>query len=131
VLARSLEEAGFSTVFVTIMPYWAEKVGVPRTLAVEFPFGQTLGQPGNVEQQMRVIGQALEVLETITTPGTIIHSDEVWPIDQKEAYKAWQPAEPAPIIAELAPQFRDMMRKNRKNKEIQQEINSPNEQQAK
>jgi len=120
VLARSLEAAGFSTILVTMMPYWAEKVGVPRTLAVEFPFGQTLGQPRNVEQQMRVIGQALDMLDTSTdsgqavSPGTINHSEEVWPIDQKEAYKAWQPAEPAPILAELAPQFRDMMRKNRK-----------------
>ena len=99
---------------VTMMPYWAEKIGVPRTLAVEFPFGQTLGQPGNVAQQMRVIGQALAVLETAVSPATITHSDEIWPIDQKEAYKAWQPPEPSPIIAELAPQFRDMMRKNRK-----------------
>lgn len=103
------------------MPYWAEKIGVPRTLAVEFPFGQTLGQAGNVAQQMRVIRQALSVLETApstssgqaVSPGTIIHSDEVWPVDQKEAYKAWQPPEQAPIIAELAPKFREMMRKNK------------------
>jgi hypothetical protein len=116
VLARSLEAAGFSTILVTMMPYWAEKVGVPRTLAVEFPFGQTLGQPGNVTQQMRVIRQTLEVLETSTNPGIITHSDEVWPMDQKEAYKAWQPPEPSPIIAELAPKFRDMLRQNRKPK---------------
>ena len=98
---------------VTMMPYWAEKVGVPRSLAVEFPFGQTLGQPGNGDQQMRVIRQALSVLETATSVGTIIHSSEVWPVEQKEAYKAWQPPEPSPIIAELAPQFRDMLRKNK------------------
>ena len=118
-LARTLEAAGFSTILVTMMPYWAEKIGVPRTLAVEFPFGQTLGQPGNSDQQMRVIRQALGMLDPSTSsgavsPGTIIHSDEVWPIDQKEAYKAWQPPEPSPIIAELAPQFRDMLRQNRK-----------------
>jgi hypothetical protein len=113
VLARSLEAAGFSTILVTMMPYWAEKVGVPRTLAVEFPFGQTLGQSGNGDQQMRVIRQALNVLETAVSPNTLIHSTEVWPVDQKEAYKAWQPAEPSPIIAELAPQFRDMLRDNK------------------
>ncbi len=104
-----------------MMPYWAEKIGVPRTLAVEFPFGQTLGQPGNVEQQLRVIRQALAVLDPSTgsravSPGTITHSDEGWPVDQKEAYKAWQPPEQAPIIAELAPKFRDMMRKNKGRK---------------
>ncbi len=111
VLARSLEAAGFSTILVTMMPYWAEKVGAPRTLAVEFPFGQTLGQPGNVNQQMRVVREALVVLATAVSPNTIIHSAETWPVDQKEAYKAWQPPERSPIIAELAPQFRDMLRK--------------------
>jgi len=111
VLARTLEAAGLATILVTMMPYWAEKVGAPRTLAVEHPFGQTLGQPGDAAGQMRVIRQALDVLETAVTPGTIVHSPETWPIDQKEAYKAWQPPEPSPIIAELAPRFRDMLRK--------------------
>ena len=55
-LARTLETAGLATIMVTNMPFWAEKVGVPRTLAVEFPFGHTLGQPHNVAQQMRVRG---------------------------------------------------------------------------
>ena len=32
VLARVIEAAGISTVLVTMMPYWSEKVGVPRTL---------------------------------------------------------------------------------------------------
>ncbi|PID84648.1 MAG: hypothetical protein CSA11_05070 [Chloroflexi bacterium] len=115
-LARSLEAAGFSTILVSMMPYWAEKIGVPRTLAVEFPFGQTLGQPGNIEQQMRVIRQALSVLAASSAPGTIIHSDEVWPEDPKAACKAWQPLESSPIISELAPQFRDMLRKNKGRK---------------
>lgn len=113
VLARELEAAGFSTVLVTMMPYWVEKIGVPRTLAVEFPFGQTLGQPGQMDQQMRVIREALTVLEESTFSNTIIHSPEVWPVDQKEAYKAWQPPEPSPIIAELAPRFRDMLRQKK------------------
>ena len=59
VLARAIEAAGFSTILVTMMPYWAEKTGTPRTLGVEFPFGQTLGQVGDAAQQMRVIEAAL------------------------------------------------------------------------
>ncbi len=113
VLARTLEEAGLSTILVTMMPYWAEKVGTPRTLAVEFPFGHTLGQPHDVAQQMRVIAEALAVLDTAVSPGTIIHSAETWPQPTAEAIKAWQPERPSPIIAELAPKFREMLRKNR------------------
>lgn len=109
VLARLLESAGIATILVSMMPYFAELGGVPRTLAVEFPFGQTMGH--DTAQQSRVVRQALDVLATAATPGTIIHSDEEWPIPQKEAYKTWQPAEASPIIAVIAPQLREMLRK--------------------
>ena len=116
VLARTLEAAGLSTILVTNMPFWAEKVGVPRTLAVEFPFGHTLGQPYDVAQHKRVIRQALEVLETAAAPGTIVHSTEAWPVPQKEATKDWQPEEPSPVIQVMAPRFREMMRQRRQRK---------------
>ncbi len=111
VLARLLEEAGFVTVMVTMMPYFADLMGTPRTLAVEFPFAQTIGIDG--EQQMRVVREALGVLETAVSPDTIIHSAEQWLIPQKEAYKTWQPSEASPIIAIIATQLRQMMRQNR------------------
>lgn len=96
-----------------MMPYWAEKVGVPRALAVEFPFGQTLGQPHDVAQQTAVILEALRVLETAVAPGTIHHSPAIWPQPAAEAIKAWQPERPSPIITALAPQFRAMLRQKR------------------
>lgn len=96
------------------MPYWAEKIGVPRTLAVEFPFGHTLGQPHNTEQQLRVIEQALRVLEEADSAGSVVHSAERWPVPQREAYKAWQPSEPSPIIKLLAPRLREMLRQERR-----------------
>jgi hypothetical protein len=114
VLARTLEAAGLSTVLVTNMPFWAEKVGVPRTLAVEFPFGHLLGQPYDGAQQMRVIGQALEVLETAQAAGAIVHSPETWPVPQKEALEDWQPQEPSPAMELLAPRFLEMMRERRR-----------------
>lgn len=115
VLARTFEEAGFATILVTPMPYWAEKIGTPRTLAVGFPFGHTLGQPGDQEQQRRVILEALGVLATAQTPGEIIHSEEHWPQTTQEAIKSWQPDEPSPIIAELAPRFREMLRQRKRH----------------
>ena len=114
VLARQIEAAGIATILVTMMPYWAGKVGVPRTLAVEFPFAQTLGGSGKIQQQLRVIRQALSVLATADEPGTIIHSAEVWPQDVQQSIQGWQPAQPSPIIAELSPHFREMLRQRRK-----------------
>ncbi|MBN1584649.1 MAG: hypothetical protein JXA89_28335 [Anaerolineae bacterium] len=114
VLARTLEAAGLVTILVTNMPFWAEKIGVPRTLAVEFPFGHTLGQPNDPAQQMRVIRQALHVLKTASASGEIVHSLETWPVPVKEALAAWQPDTPSPIIQIMAPNIREMLRKRRK-----------------
>ena len=113
VLARTFETLGISTILVTGMPYWAELVGVPRTLAVEFPFAHTLGLPNEVKMQRRVIDQALLVLRQVEEPGVIVHSREVWPGPQKEWLKRWQPSTPSPVIEHLAPGLRQMLRKNR------------------
>lgn len=67
-LAHAIEAAGISTIFVTMVPYWAERRGVPRTLGVEFPGGYMLGNVGAADQQLRVIRRTLEVLRN--TKGT-------------------------------------------------------------
>ena len=43
----------------------------PRVAYARFPFGQPLGEPGNVDQQRVFIEDALELLTTATEPGTI------------------------------------------------------------
>ena len=101
VLARTFEAAGLSTVMVTNMPYWAEKIDVPRTLGIEFPFGHILGQPHDVQQQMRVIRQALDGLEQAEAPGTIVHSLEVWPAPFEEAMEVCHPETAPPIAADM------------------------------
>ena len=115
VLARELETAGFTTVLITMMPYWAERIGVPRTLAVEFPFGHTLGAPHDTDQQRRILLEAFSALETADSTGYIAHSSETWDEPVESAVQRWQPREPSPIIAELTPRFRDMLREYRRN----------------
>ncbi len=112
-LARVLEAAGLATILITPMPIWAEKLGAPRTLAVEFPFAQVLGQPNQVEQQRRILLQALQVLENTTQPGTIVHSAENWPQPTSQAIQEWQPPQPSPIVQALAPKIRELLRKRR------------------
>jgi len=116
VLARSLEANGLATILVTNMPYWSEKIGVPRTLAVEFPFGHMLGQPRNKELQMAVIREALAMLATAVNPGTVTHSQLAWPDTTTDWQRAWQPTTPSPIIGVMAPKFRDMLRQKRQRK---------------
>ena len=101
VLARIFEKAGMSTIVVTNMPFWSERVGAPRTLAVEFPFGHMFGQPHNPEMQRRVILQALDVLEKAESPGTIVHFQEQWPEPLEAALRASHPPVPPPISSQM------------------------------
>jgi hypothetical protein len=114
VLARTFELAGLCTLLITPMPYWAERIGTPRTLAVEYPFGHALGQAGESQMQREVLIEAFNALETIRTAGTVIHSAQRWPASVEQASRNWQPIEPAPIIAELTPKFREILRNRRK-----------------
>jgi hypothetical protein len=116
VLARVFEAAGMTTIMVTNMPYWAEKVGVPRALAVEFPFAHTLGRPHDRDQQMRVIRQALDVLEAADAPGTIVHSEERWPAPLEEALHDSHPEEPPPITRVMGRHIREAIQGLRRGK---------------
>ena len=92
-----------STVLVTMMPYWSEKIGVPRTVGVEFPYGHTLGHAGDAQEQASVIGDALRVLADAQKPGTVVHLPYTWP-DFERWKREWQPEKPSPIIRTLREQ---------------------------
>jgi hypothetical protein len=97
VLARTFEAAGMSTVLVTMMPYWAERIGVSRTVGLEFPFGHTLGHSGDAHEQKAAVRDALRVLAEAREPGTVVHLPYTWP--EFERWKReWQPEKPSPII---------------------------------
>jgi hypothetical protein len=110
VLARLFEAAGMSTVLVTNMPFWSERVGAPRSLAVEFPFGHILGPPRDRDLQRRVILQALDLLERSTAPGAIAHFPEPWPQPFKEALRAAQPETPPPISGAMGRHIGNILR---------------------
>jgi len=101
VLARIFEAAGMSTVVVTNMPFWSERVGAPRSLGVEFPFGHIVGPARDRAMQRRVILQALDVLEKSTEPGTIEHFQERWPEPLEMARRCSEPEVPPPIAAQM------------------------------
>ncbi len=105
-----------STVMVTNMPIFAEKIGVPRTLAVEFPFGHMLGQPHNRDMQMRIIEQALTLLEEAEQPGSTLHSQEQWPTSFEEALQASHPDTPPPVMNDLVRHIGKILRSTRRRR---------------
>ena len=101
VLARWIEAAGLPTVVVTMMPSIAEERLTPRIVGVEFPFGHAFGLPHDPAMQRRVLELALRVLAGATAFGTRVDLDAEWPVPLREAYRAWQPKEPSPIVRKM------------------------------
>ena len=94
--ARYLEEAGFSTVVLTPNHEFNRVVGIPRSAAIEYPYGRPVGQVGDREGQRAVLLKTLEVLEKATKPGELWHLPFTWPEDPKET--DWHPPEMSPLI---------------------------------
>jgi D-proline reductase (dithiol) PrdB len=101
VLARWIEEAGIPTVVVTMMPSVAQERRAPRIVGVEFPFGHAFGMPNDRMMQRRVLELALRVLAGASAFGARVVLDVEWPVPLREAYRAWQPKEPSPIVKKI------------------------------
>ena len=67
-IQRAVEEAGISTVSITLAEGMTQKIKPPRALAVPYPFGHPLGEPNNPELQHAIIAEALALLEDKTPP---------------------------------------------------------------
>jgi len=94
--ARFLEEAGFSTVVLTPSPDFHRAVGIPRSAAIEYPYGRPVGQVGDREGQRKVLMKTLEVLEKAKKPGEVWHLPFTWLEEPKKT--DWQPPEMSPIV---------------------------------
>ena len=82
------------------MPDLTASVSVPRIAAIEYPLGRTLGQPCDAAGQMAVLEETLRALETIQTPGEIVHLPFEWPEAPTEVRN--DPPEQPPIARYLA-----------------------------
>ena len=51
---------------------------VPRTLFTNYPLGNPIGRPGDKADQRAGLIAGLELLESATTPGTVVDSGRVW-----------------------------------------------------
>ncbi len=73
---------------------------MPRIAAIEYPLGQTLGQPGDSAGQTAVLEATFQALEKIQTPGEVIHLPFEWAESPKEVEKK-QHIDPPPIARYL------------------------------
>lgn len=77
-LQRAIEAEGIPTIGITLQKEVTKKVKPPRALYLHYPFGHPLGEAFHVKQQRTILLDALQTLETITEPGTILEPGYLW-----------------------------------------------------
>ncbi len=94
-VARHLEAGGISTVIVGSARDVVEHCGVPRFLFTDFPLGNPCGKPWDVEMQRRIVGHALDLLESATAPRTTVQTPFIWSEDSswRERYARIDPSQ--------------------------------------
>ena len=80
-VARHLEEHGIATVVVGAARDIVEECGVPRFLFSDLPLGNPCGRPWDREMQCRIVGLALDLLESARHPRTTVQTPFVWSED--------------------------------------------------
>ncbi len=96
---REIEQAGITTITLSNIPELTASVSAPRIAAIEYPFGRTVGQPGDREGQTAVLEATLRAVEKMDTPGDVRHLPFEWPEPAKKAQG--HPPQPPPIVGLL------------------------------
>lgn len=67
-IQRAIEYAGIATVSISLLREITEKIRPPRALFVPFPLGHPLGEPNDIELQMRILHAAFALLPRTDIP---------------------------------------------------------------
>ena len=94
-VARHLEANDIPTVILGSAKDIVEHCGVPRFLFTDFPLGNPCGKPWDVDMQRRIVGQALDLLESAVVPRTTVQTPFIWSEDSswRERYARVDAAE--------------------------------------
>ncbi len=113
-VARHLEADGIPTVIMGSARDVVEHCGVPRFLFTDFPLGNPCGKPWDVEMQSRIVGLALDLLESATLPRTTVQTPFIWSEDSawRERYARVDPSQ-AKKLRELGERRRALQQEAR------------------
>ena len=87
-VARHLEANGIPTVVVGSARDIVEECGVARFLFSDLPLGNPCGHPWNTDEHRRIVGMALDLLESAVAPRTTVQTPFRWSDDDgwKQAF---------------------------------------------
>ena len=77
-VARHLEEHGVPTVVFSNARDITRQAFTPRAFFTNYPLGNPVGRPGDVEDQRSGLLAGIRLLESATEAGVIVDSDRVW-----------------------------------------------------
>ncbi len=77
-IQREIEAAGIPTVGVTVCPDITERMKVPRAVALRFPMGSPFGASMDTPMQLRVLRDALSLIESVKVPGEVVKLPYDW-----------------------------------------------------
>ncbi|MFT5394540.1 MAG: hypothetical protein ACI8PT_004751 [Gammaproteobacteria bacterium] len=80
-VARHLEAAGIPTVVLGAAKDIVEHTGVPRFVFSDFPLGNSVGRPHDVQSQRETLELGLRALESAPGPRTTVQSQQRWSDD--------------------------------------------------
>ena len=80
-LQRVFDDAGLSTISLTLVKEITQQVKPSRALFVEHPFGFTFGNIGDRELQRRILEDCLRAAEQMHEPGAIADLPYRWTHD--------------------------------------------------
>lgn len=70
IVARSIEQSGIPTIMLSVDPKLTDKVRPPRSAYYSGDFGSVAGKPNWREYQLRILDEALRLMETFDQPGS-------------------------------------------------------------
>jgi hypothetical protein len=77
-IAREIEAAGIPTVYLGSCRCMMSQVKPPRSAFIDFPLGHQCGRPHDADLQTRIVEDALNLLATARTPGSIVDLPYEW-----------------------------------------------------
>lgn len=77
-VARAIEKSGISTMAFGLSLNHLESIRPPRAIFTKWPFGNPLGEPGNIAQQNTMIHHALRIIKSSVDPGEVIIPEYPW-----------------------------------------------------
>jgi D-proline reductase (dithiol) PrdB len=77
-IQRQIEAAGTPTVGVSVCPDITELLLPPRAVTLRFPMGSPFGVSMDAPMQLRILRDALSLIESAAPPGKIVHLPYEW-----------------------------------------------------